>query len=109
MRKFLHVDDLGAACLFALEKWQPCSDDLQYLNVGTGIDLTIKELAEEVATVIGFEGKIIWDHSKPNGTPKKQLDVSQMRRAGWVSSISLKHGIENAAHDFRLNNKSLRL
>jgi GDP-L-fucose synthase len=101
MREFLHVDDLGDACIFALEKWQPSSDELQYLNVGTGIDLTIKELAESVADVIGFTGEIIWDTTKPDGTPKKQLDVSVMKRIGWSAAIDLKKGLSGTIHIFR--------
>ena len=92
MREFLHVDDLGEACVFALENWSALSSDapkddqgkpLAFLNVGTGVDLTIKELAEQIAAVVGFEGTIEWDTSKPDGTPKKQLDVRQMRGLGW--------------------------
>ena len=109
MREFLHVDDLGEACVFALENWKPKSDEFQYLNVGTGIDLTIKELAEEVAESTGFDGKILWDQTKPDGTPKNQLDVSQMSSRGWSATISLKQGIKNAVHDFRSNIKTIRL
>jgi GDP-L-fucose synthase len=101
MREFLHVDDLGDACIFALEKWQPSSDELQYLNVGTGIDLTIKELAESVADVIGFTGEIIWDTTKPDGTPKKQLDTGGLKRVGWSPSIQLKEGLSGTIHIFR--------
>ncbi len=109
MREFLHVDDLGEACVYALETWQPGADELQYLNVGTGIDLTIKELAEEVAEATGFDGEIFWDQTKSDGTPKKQLEVSQMSSRGWSSTIPLKQGIENAVHDFQSNIKTIRL
>ena len=95
MREFLHVDDLGNACVFALEKWQPSSGELQYLNVGTGVDLTIKELAESIADVIGFEGQIIWDKSKPDGTPKKQLSVNNFTNLGWSSRIRLEEGLKD--------------
>ena len=70
LREFLHVDDLGEACVFALERWQPGPEELQFLNVGTGVDLTIRELAEAVAAATGFEGTIDWDTTKPDGTPK---------------------------------------
>jgi GDP-L-fucose synthase len=79
LREFLHVDDLGDACVFALEYWNPastaapCADDgepLAFLNMGTGVDVTIRELAAAVAAAIGFQGEIAWDTSKPDGTPK---------------------------------------
>ena len=78
MREFLHGDDLGEACMFALEHWQPGPEEQQFLHVGTGVDLTIRELAEAVAAVTGFQVEIHWDASKPDGTPKKQLDVSRL-------------------------------
>ena len=87
LREFLHVDDLGRACVFALERWRPEPDGVSFLNVGTGIDLSIKELAEAVADVTGFRGNIIWDKSKPDGTPKKQLEISQLSQLGWNAQI----------------------
>jgi len=101
-REFLHVDDLGNACVFALERWSALFRDapkddqgqpLAFLNVGTGVDLAINELAEQIAEVVGFEGTIDWDNSKPDGTPKKQLDVSRMKALGWSSRISLPEGL----------------
>jgi GDP-L-fucose synthase len=81
LREFLHADDLASAALFALEQWQPEADDpIQDLNVGTGVDLSIKELAELVAKTVGYGGEILWDTSKPDGTPKKQLDVSRLAK-----------------------------
>ena len=76
LREFLHVDDLGDASVFALENWSLKSDEPPFLNVGTGVDITIRELAELIAEAVGFDGKINWDISKPDGTPKKLLDVS---------------------------------
>lgn len=73
LREFLHVDDLGEACVFALENWQPGPDEQQFLNVCTGVDLCIRELAEAVARATGYSGTIHWDTSKPDGTPRKQL------------------------------------
>ena len=105
LREFLHVDDLGGACVFALEHWSALNDQhprddegqaLAFLNVGTGIDLSIKELAQQVADVVGFNGSIEWDHSKPDGTPKKQLDVSRLTEMGWSAEIQLKDGLERA-------------
>ena len=107
LREFLHVDDLGEACVFALEHWQPGPDDLPFLNVGTGVDLSIRELAESVATATRYQGAIEWDSSKPDGTPKKQLDVSRLARLGWHARISLMDGIPNTVAQFRecLSNK----
>ena len=108
MREFLHVDDLGKACVFALENWRALSSDapkddqgkpLAFLNVGTGVDLTIKDLAEQIAAVVGFEGMIEWDTSRPDGTPKKQLEVSRMKRLGWSAQIPLAKGLPDAYRD----------
>ena len=101
LREFLHVDDLGEACAFALEHWQPGPEDQQFLNVGTGVDLTIRELAEAVAAATGFLGKIHWDASKPDGTPKKQLDVSRLASLGWRARISLGEGLKSTVALFR--------
>ena len=108
MREFLHVDDLGKACVFALENWSALDQEaprddqgkpLAFLNVGTGVDLTIKELAEQIAAVVGFEGTIEWDISKPDGTPKKQLEVSRMKELGWNAQIPLTEGLPAAYSD----------
>ena len=101
LREFLHVDDLGEACVFALEHWHPEPDQLSYLNVGTGLDLSIRELAESVASASGFEGEIFWDTTKPDGTPKKQLDVSRLASLGWHARISLAEGLSNTVALFR--------
>ena len=111
LREFLHVDDLGEACLFALEHWQPGPDQLQFLNVGTGIDLSIRELAEAIAAATGFQGEICWDASKPDGTPKKQLDVSRLAALGWQARIPLAEGLASTVAEFRqqLDQQSVRL
>ena len=88
-REFLHVDDLAKACLFLLEHY----DDAQTINVGVGEDVTIRELAELVAEVVGYEGEIRWDPTKPDGTPRKLLDVSRINELGWKADISLSEGI----------------
>jgi GDP-L-fucose synthase len=103
LREFLHVDDLGEACVFVLEYWQPQLDDLPFLNVGTGVDLTICELAEQVAEACGYRGEILWDTSKPDGTPKKQLDVSRLSALGWKAQISLANGLMSTLADFAAN------
>ena len=109
LREFLHADDLGDACVFALENWSTLNNDaprddtgklLAFLNVGTGIDLSIQQLAEEIAAAIGFYGSIKWDHTKPDGTPKKQLDVSRIDAMGWKAKIKLREGIPMAYKDF---------
>jgi GDP-L-fucose synthase len=111
LREFLHVDDLGEACVFALERWQPAAGELQHLNVGTGVDLTIKQLAEAVAAATGFQGEIHWDRSKPDGTPKKQLDVGRLAALGWRARIPLAEGLTNTVALFRqqLETGELRL
>jgi GDP-L-fucose synthase len=91
-REFLHVDDLAAACLVLLEKY----DDPVPINVGVGEDVTIRELAELVASVVGYEGRLEWDASKPDGTPRKLLDVSRLKTLGWTPGISLVEGIRLA-------------
>jgi GDP-L-fucose synthase len=101
LREFLHVDDLGEACVFALEHWSPAPDELTYLNVGTGVVLSIRELAEAVATATGYQGAIEWDISKPDGTPKKQLDVSRLATLGWRARIPLAEGLSSTVALFR--------
>jgi len=110
LREFLHVDDLGEACVFALERWDPSAEDapldgqgvpLNFLNVGTGVDLTIRELAEAVAMATGFKGQILWDATKPDGTPKKQLDVSRLAALGWRVGIPLGEGLRDTVDLFR--------
>ena len=89
MREFLFVDDMASAVVFALENKLP-----EHLyNVGTGVDLTIKELALAIQEVVGHEGSIEWDASKPDGTPRKLMDVSKLKNAGWAYKISLQEGI----------------
>ena len=101
LREFLHADDLGEASVFALEHWSPAKGDPQFLNVGTGTDVSIKELAEAVARATGFSGEIIWDSSKPDGTPKKQLDVSRLASLGWTARIPLEDGLVSTVALFR--------
>ena len=112
LREFLHADDLGEACVFALENWQPRLEELSILNVGTGMDLSIRKLAEIVASATHFDGVIQWDISKPDGTPKKQLDVSRMASLGWHAQIPLVDGIASTVAVFQeqmRDRRSLRL
>ena len=106
LREFLHVDDLGEVCVFALERWQPGPEELQFLNVGTGVDLTIRELAEQVATATGYQGEIHWDATKPDGTPKKQLNVSRLAELGWRARIPLAEGLASTLADFAARGSS---
>lgn len=100
-REFLHVDDLGDACVFSLEHLQVGPNDPPFFNVGTGLDLTIQALAKAVAEATGFKGEILWDTSKPDGTPKKQLDVTKLTRLGWQARIPLSEGLISTVGDFR--------
>ncbi|MCQ2001768.1 GDP-L-fucose synthase [Arthrobacter sp. zg-Y108] len=103
-REFLHVDDMAAACLHLLEHY----DGPQQVNVGTGSDVTIKELAGLVAEAVGYNGAMEWDSSKPDGTPQKLLDVSKLTEAGWTAQISLKDGIRDTVSWYRNNLAALR-
>jgi len=96
-REFLHVDDLASAVLHLLA----LEDPPDWVNVGTGVDVTIRELAETVRQSVGFEGKLLFDRSKPDGTPRKLTDVSRIAATGWRSSINLEEGIQRTYADFR--------
>ena len=109
LREFLHVDDLGDACVFALENWSPCPGELTYMNVGTGEDLSIRKLAETIATATGFQGNIEWDSSKPDGTPKKQLDVTRLAKLGWKAQISLIEGLSQTVLEYQQSYPQKRL
>ncbi len=104
MREFLHVDDLADALLYLLENY----DGPGHINVGTGSDATIREIAETIASVVGYTGDTEWDETKPDGTPKKLLDVSRLRDAGWVSKIDLREGLERTVKWYRDNVDALR-
>lgn len=97
LREFLHADDLGAACVFLMENY----NNENFINVGSGCEVTIKELAESVKRVIGFEGEIVWDSSRPDGTPRKLMDSSRIFALGWKPSILLEQGIKLAYDDFQ--------
>lgn len=99
LREFLYVDDLADACLFLMNHY---SGD-ETVNVGTGKELSIKELTHLVAKVVGYEGEILWDSSKPDGTPRKLLDVSKLEKIGWKYSVELEEGIKLAYQDFLEN------
>ena len=110
LREFMHVDDLGYASLFVLENWDPNdkesprgndNEPFTYLNVGTGLDIKISALAEKIASALDYEGEIIWDINKPDGTPKKQLDISRISKLGWKPRITLDEGIKLTIESFK--------
>lgn len=94
-REFLHVNDMADACVYLMENYN-YSDIGEFVNIGTGKDLTIKELAEFIKEIVGYGGDIVYDTSKPDGTPQKLLDVTKLHNLGWKAQISLKEGVKNA-------------
>jgi len=98
-REFLHVDDLASACLLLLEKY----DSPEIINVGCGEDISIRELAELICDVVGFDGELAWDTTKPDGTPRKLLDVTKLRALDWKPAITLREGIAQTYDWFRTN------
>ncbi len=112
MREFLHVNDLGDAAVFVLENWDPGSINapvcelgkpLTYLNVGTGLDISIKDLANKIAQFTGFNGQILWDESKPDGTARKQLNINRLKDLGWQPSIKINEGIKKTVAEYKYN------
>jgi GDP-L-fucose synthase len=101
LRKFLHLNDPGEACVFVLEQWQPGPDDPQSLNVGTGVDPKIRELAEAVSAATRYEGEILWDNAKPDSTPKMQMDVSRVAAFVWPARIPWAEGLTDTIRLFR--------
>ena len=98
LREFLHVDDLAEACLFLMKSYS----DIQFVNIGVGKDLSIKDLAMIIREIVGYTGGIHWDQSKPDGTPRKLMDVSKIHTLGWVHKISLEIGIRNLVKEYGL-------
>jgi GDP-L-fucose synthase len=95
-REFLYVDDLANACLHVMQHY----NEKQFLNIGTGEDLTIRELAELIKNIVGYDGEIVWDINKPDGTPRKLMDVSKAHSLGWKHKISLEEGIKKTYANF---------
>ena len=109
-REFLHVDDLASACIFSLERWDtnltssPKDHDgkiLTHLNVGTGRDIPLRDLAQKIASLCKFKGIIEWDQSKPDGTPKKLLNIERLKQLGWTSKISLSEGLKKTVENYK--------
>jgi len=112
-REFLHVDDMAAASIFVLqcdsENYKANTQEmLSHINIGTGIDCSIRELAETMRRVVGFDGELIFDASKPDGPPRKLLDVSRLREMGWQSSITLEQGLSSTYQWFLENEQNVR-
>ena len=95
------MDDLANACKFVLANWKPSRKDINYLNVGTGNDRRIKEIAEIISKKCGYNGDIIWDSSKPDGTPKKLLDISKIKSLGWEPKTSFDEGLSLTISNYR--------
>ena len=113
LREFLYVDDLGDAVVFALENWDPNSinaprdennNTLKILNVGTGKEISIKELAFKISDLFNYKGRIVWDEKKPDGTPRKLLNIEKIKGLGWEPKISLEEGIKAAVESFKNEN-----
>ncbi len=111
LREFLHVDDLASAALFVLENWYPDKKNapidqnkrpLTYLNVGSGEEISIKGLSFKIAEILNYKGKIIWDNTKPDGTPRKRLNIDQISSLGWQPKISLDEGIKKTIDELKL-------
>ena len=112
-REFLHEDDLAEAAIFCLENWFPNDIDspkdingnsLYLINVGTGKEISIKELAKKIAEIVKFDGKIFWDKNMPDGTPRKVLDISRLKKLGWKSKINLNSGLVKTIKDLDISN-----
>jgi GDP-L-fucose synthase len=101
MREFLHADDLAAACIFLMQNY----NEPTLVNIGTGQDVTIKELAEMIKAEVGFEGNIVWNTDKPDGTPRKLMDVSKLQALGWTHNINLKDGIAKVYEAYQQKNQ----
>ncbi|WP_265001686.1 GDP-L-fucose synthase family protein, partial [Klebsiella variicola] len=113
MREFLHVDDMAAASIYVMELdkalWQEQTQPmLSHINVGTGVDCSIKELAETISQVVGYQGEVVFDSTKPDGTPRKLLDVSRLEGLGWKHQINLEAGLARTYEWFLKNQKSFR-
>ena len=115
LREFLYIDDLAEACITALEKWDPNDayapkakngDKLSWLNIGSNEEVSNRDLASKISKEIGFQGEIIWDNSKPDGTPRKLLDSSKSKLIGWEAKTCLEVGLKKAINSFKQGIKS---
>jgi GDP-L-fucose synthase len=99
LREFLHVDDLAKAILVCLEKY----DSPEHINIGSGSEISIRNLAEEISNAVGYQGETIWDLTKPDGTPRKVLDITKVKSLGWEPTISLEQGIVSTVNWYKTN------
>lgn len=115
LREFLYVDDLAEACIFALENWKPTFEVSQnqlrnnspcWINIGSKFEVSIKQLANVISNEFNYKGRIEWDLSKPDGTPRKKLDISKINKLGWTAKTNLKNGIKKTISSFREELKS---
>ena len=120
LREFLYVDDLAEACVFLLEKWDSTKkdivldqhrQDIYWLNIGSNFEISIKDLANKIAKIIGYEGEIEWDESKPDGTPRKKLDTSKINNLGWNAKTNLDEGLKLTYEFFKneIKNQTIRI
>ena len=101
LREFLHVDDMASACVYLMMTYDAPDLAPSHVNIGSGTDLSIKELAEKVQAIVGFDGDLIWDHTKPDGTPRKLMDNSKLKSLGFVPKISLDEGIAGVYENYK--------
>jgi GDP-L-fucose synthase len=105
LREFLYVDDMADACVFLLEHYS----GEQHVNIGTGKEVTIKELADTVQRVVGYQGEVVWNEDMPDGTPRKLTDVTKLHNLGWNHKVELEEGVQLAYDWFRENVREARL
>jgi len=106
-REFLHCDDFADACVFLMQRYN-ASDVEPFVNIGSGVDITIRELAQLIAKIVDFRGEIVFDTTKPDGTPQKLLDLSRLHRLGWRHTISLEEGLRDTINWFKENRDRIR-
>jgi GDP-L-fucose synthase len=102
LREFLHVDDLADACYFLMQHY----NEKEFVNIGTGQDLSIRALAEMIQDILGYSGELVWNTSKPDGTPRKLMNVAKIESLGWKHQIDLRNGIESVYSEFVQNNNA---
>lgn len=100
LREFLHVDDMAAACVYLMQTYDAPDRTPSHINIGSGTDLSIKNLAETVKQIVGYEGQIVWDSTKPDGTPRKLMDNSKLKSLGFIPQIALANGIRSVYHSY---------
>jgi GDP-L-fucose synthase len=114
MREFLHIDDIADACFFLMQHYsgdrgkESDTPGLSWINIGCGSDLTMKQLGAKIAEIVGFKGKIVYDHIHPDGTPRKLLDSSRLFALGWKPSISFEEGLRQTYEDYKINKDNYR-